>query len=74
VLVEGGSHLSAALLRDDLIDRIYWFRAPGIIGGDGLPVAAPFGIGHLDAMVKFTRDDVVMLGHDDLEIYSRRVG
>lgn len=74
VLVEGGSHLSAALLRDDLIDRIYWFRAAGIIGGDGLPVAAPFGVGHLDAMVKFARDDVVMLGPDHLEIYSRRVG
>ena len=74
VLVEGGSNLSAALLRDDLIDRIYWFRAPGVIGGDGLPVAAPFGVGHLDTMVKFARDEVMMLGPDHLEIYSRRVG
>lgn len=74
VLVEGGSHLSAALLRDDLIDRIYWFRASGIIGGDGLPVAAPFGVGHLSDMVRFARDDVLALGPDQLEIYSRRVG
>ena len=74
VLVEGGSHLSAALLRDDLVDGIYWFRAAGIMGGDGLPVAAPFGVGHLDEMVRFTSVEVMALGADQLEIYSRRVG
>jgi diaminohydroxyphosphoribosylaminopyrimidine deaminase/5-amino-6-(5-phosphoribosylamino)uracil reductase len=74
ILVEGGSRLSAALLRDDLVDRIYWFRAPGIIGGDGLPVAAPFGVSKLDAMARFVRDDASSLGIDLLETYSRRIG
>jgi diaminohydroxyphosphoribosylaminopyrimidine deaminase / 5-amino-6-(5-phosphoribosylamino)uracil reductase len=74
VLIEGGSRLSAALLRDDLIDRIYWFRAAGIVGGDGLPVAAPFGVERLDSMVRFARDELLALGPDVLEIYSRRNG
>lgn len=74
VLVEGGSHLSAALFRDDLVDRIYWFRAAGVIGGDGLPVAASFGVGHLNEMVRFTCAEVMALGPDQLEIYSRRTG
>jgi diaminohydroxyphosphoribosylaminopyrimidine deaminase/5-amino-6-(5-phosphoribosylamino)uracil reductase len=74
VLVEGGSRLSAALLRDDLIDRIYWFRAPGVMGGDGIPVASAFGVEKLDAMRRFVRDAVSAQGGDSLEIYSRRIG
>jgi diaminohydroxyphosphoribosylaminopyrimidine deaminase/5-amino-6-(5-phosphoribosylamino)uracil reductase len=74
VLVEGGGHLTAALLRDRLIDRIYWFRTATVMGGDGLPVAAPFGVDRLAAMALFSREGVVALGPDTLETYSRRDG
>lgn len=74
VLVEGGSHLTAALLRDRLIDRIYWFRAAGIMGGDGMPAAAPFGVDRLAAMARFDRDEIVAVGPDLLEIYTCRKG
>lgn len=74
LLVEGGGRLSAALLRENLIDRIYWFRAAGIVGGDGLPVVSPFGVEQLDKMVRFVRDEVLALGPDQLEIYSRHNG
>jgi diaminohydroxyphosphoribosylaminopyrimidine deaminase/5-amino-6-(5-phosphoribosylamino)uracil reductase len=74
VLVEGGGHLTAALLRDQLIDRIYWFRSAGIIGGDGMAVAAPFGVDRLSAMARFERDEIVAVGADQLEIYSCRKG
>ena len=70
ILVEGGGHLTAALLRDRLIDRIYWFRSAAIIGGDGMPAAAPFGVDRLSAMARFERDEVVAVGPDQLEIYS----
>ncbi|MHA1114171.1 MAG: bifunctional diaminohydroxyphosphoribosylaminopyrimidine deaminase/5-amino-6-(5-phosphoribosylamino)uracil reductase RibD, partial [Alphaproteobacteria bacterium] len=50
LLVEGGSHLAGGLLRAGLVDRIAWFRAPGIMGGDGIPAAAPFGIDRLADM------------------------
>jgi diaminohydroxyphosphoribosylaminopyrimidine deaminase/5-amino-6-(5-phosphoribosylamino)uracil reductase len=73
VLVEGGGHLTAALLRDRLVDRIYWFRAPGIIGGDGMPVAMPFGVDRLDDTVRFERVSVIALGVDALETYVARV-
>ena len=36
VLVEGGAALAASLLRRRLVDRLAWFQAPLIIGGDGL--------------------------------------
>ena len=36
LLVEAGAKLSTAFLHSGLVDRIYWFRAPLMIGNDGL--------------------------------------
>jgi diaminohydroxyphosphoribosylaminopyrimidine deaminase/5-amino-6-(5-phosphoribosylamino)uracil reductase len=36
VLVEAGAELSTAFLREGLVSQLYWFRAPLVIGGDGL--------------------------------------
>jgi diaminohydroxyphosphoribosylaminopyrimidine deaminase/5-amino-6-(5-phosphoribosylamino)uracil reductase len=55
VLVEGGAQLAAALLRDGLVDRIAWFHAPAVMGGDGWPAAQAFGISNLTAMPRFAR-------------------
>ena len=41
LLVEGGARLAAALLRARLVDRLVWFHAPRLIGGDGLAAVAP---------------------------------
>ncbi len=71
VLVEGGGHLAAALLRLDLVDRVAWFRAPRVIGGDGSPTVAPFGVDHLSETPRFVREAVSELGTDILETYRR---
>ncbi len=44
VLVEGGARLASALLRADLVDRLVWFHAPGVIGADGLPAVLEMGV------------------------------
>jgi diaminohydroxyphosphoribosylaminopyrimidine deaminase/5-amino-6-(5-phosphoribosylamino)uracil reductase len=72
VLVEGGSHLVSACFAAGIIDRIAWFRAPGVIGGDGIPVAQPFGVDHLREMRRFERVAVREVGEDVLETYRRR--
>jgi diaminohydroxyphosphoribosylaminopyrimidine deaminase/5-amino-6-(5-phosphoribosylamino)uracil reductase len=54
ILAEGGAKLAAALLRGKLVDRLAWFHAPGIIGGDGWPAAQAFGVAHLTDMPRFT--------------------
>jgi diaminohydroxyphosphoribosylaminopyrimidine deaminase / 5-amino-6-(5-phosphoribosylamino)uracil reductase len=69
LLVEGGGRLAAALLRLGLVDHIAWFRAPSLIGGDGIAAAAPFGIDEPGAAPRFVRDAVVELGDDRLETY-----
>jgi diaminohydroxyphosphoribosylaminopyrimidine deaminase/5-amino-6-(5-phosphoribosylamino)uracil reductase len=69
LLVEGGGRLAAGLLRAGLVDRLAWFRAPTLIGGDGIAAAAAFGIDAPDAAPRFVRTDVVELGDDRLETY-----
>jgi diaminohydroxyphosphoribosylaminopyrimidine deaminase/5-amino-6-(5-phosphoribosylamino)uracil reductase len=71
VLVEGGSRLAAALLRADLVDRIAWFHAPGVMGGDGLPAAQAFGVNELTDMPRFVRRAVRPVGDDMLTELSR---
>ena len=70
LLVEGGGKLAAALLSARLVDRLAWFRSPGIIGGDGMAVAAAFGVDRLADMAAFTRLSVMEAGDDLLETYA----
>ncbi len=72
LLVEGGGKLAAALLRARLVDRLAWFRSPGIIGGDGVAVAAAFGVDKLADLAAFTRVSVMEAGDDLLETYALR--
>lgn len=69
LLVEGGSAVAASLLQADLIDRLAWFRAPGIIGGDGLAAIAPLGIERLDDLMRFRLESSVSCDDDVLETY-----
>src|SRR5262249_32929335 len=72
VLVEGGASLAAALLRAGLVDPIAWFRAPRLIGGDGVPAIEAFGIDKLASTPRFERVAVEALGDDLLETLHRR--
>lgn len=71
VLVEGGANLAASLLDADLVDQVAWFRAPGIIGGDGIPAVAGFGLDRVDRMPRFVRRAVHRVGDDVLETLER---
>jgi len=71
VLIEGGSHLSATFLRAGLVDRVAWFRAPSLIGGDGLPAVQGFGVEALADAPGFVRTGLARLGADILESLDR---
>lgn len=71
VLVEGGAMLAAALLRADLVDRLAWFSAPRLVGGDGLAAVAAFGIDTLAAAPRFVRTSIEEIGQDMLESLRR---
>ena len=70
VLVEGGSGIAASLLRDGLADRLAWFHAPSVIGGDGIPAAHALPLPSLAAAPKFRRVSVRAVGADLLSEYE----
>jgi len=72
VLVEGGGRLVASLLAADYIDRAIVASAGAVIGGDGIPVVAPFGVSALAAAPRFVLDHVEPCGGDALAFWTRR--
>lgn len=71
ILAEGGAQLAATLLRADLVDRVAWFHAPAILGGDAWPAAEPFGAAALAEMPRFVRVGLRAVGADMLSEYVR---
>lgn len=72
ILVEGGARVLGALLRGGHIDRVLWFRAPRLIGGDGIAAAAALGVDMLFDTPLFERTGVMETGGDILETYLRK--
>ncbi|VBB68969.1 Diaminohydroxyphosphoribosylaminopyrimidine deaminase / 5-amino-6-(5- phosphoribosylamino)uracil reductase [invertebrate metagenome] len=71
LLVEGGGQLSSSLLHHGLVDRLIWFHAPKIVGSDGVPSIAPFGLERISACPLFTRVQTMTVGKDLMTLYER---
>ena len=71
ILVEGGARLAALLLGRDLVDRVYWFRSPGLLGGDALAAVAALGIDDPAHQIAFRRCGDRTVGADALDILDR---
>lgn len=69
LLVEGGGTLAAGLLRNGLVNQIEWFRAPIMIGSEGLPAIGPLCLGELEDAPKFKLVATERLGEDVLDTY-----
>jgi diaminohydroxyphosphoribosylaminopyrimidine deaminase/5-amino-6-(5-phosphoribosylamino)uracil reductase len=72
VLIEGGAGVAAAYLQAGFVDRIHWFRAPGIIGGDGLASISEIGLDSPEHMNRFERTTLFAAGADTVEIYRKK--
>jgi diaminohydroxyphosphoribosylaminopyrimidine deaminase/5-amino-6-(5-phosphoribosylamino)uracil reductase len=72
LLVEGGGRLAAALLRAELVDRLVWFHAPLLLGGDGIPAIAPLGLDTLPDMPRFERLAAEIVGEDGVTVFRAR--
>ncbi len=71
VLVEAGRELGSAFLKSGAVDRIYWFRAPALLGQNGLPVFDDLDVGRIGDRRRFVREAIEPAGEDVLEIYRR---
>ena len=70
VLIEGGGQVAASFLRAGLIDRIEWFRAPILLGGEGRPCVAALDLANLADAPTFRRLSAEPVGEDLWERYD----
>ncbi len=71
ILVEGGGQVAASLLRADLADRLYWFRAGAVLGGDARPGVGDLGLDRLADAGAWRLQSREPCGDDLLEIWQR---
>lgn len=69
LLAEAGGALASALLRDGLVDALAIFRAPLLIGGDGIPMTGPLGVAALDQHIGLKRTALRAVGDDVVETF-----
>lgn len=71
LLLEGGAQINAYMLKHNLVDKVYWFIAPKIIGGKNAPSpVAGHGIEYMNQAIKLNKveiksfaDDLCMVGY-----------
>jgi len=71
VFLEGGGQLAASFIKMGLVDTIEWFRAPILIGGDGLPAVAALGLTEMPDAPRWRTAATARIGDDTLETYVR---
>ncbi len=69
LLCEGGAKLNASLFRSSLVDRLLWFRAPFVIGEEGIPSVGALGLEELEQMPAMTPVLAGRAGQDIWEEY-----
>ena len=71
LFVEGGGQVAASFLRCGLVERLEWFRAPMVLGGEGRPCVGAMALQALADAPRFRRVSVEALGEDLWERYER---
>ncbi len=71
VLCEGGGQLAASLIAAEVVDRLEWFRAPIVLGGEGRPGVAALALSSLADAPRFNRVALRDVGPDIWESYER---
>ena len=71
LMVEGGGKVAASFLKAGLVNRIEWFRAPILIGGDGLAAIGPLQLPAISGATRWQAVATERIGDDVLESYVR---
>lgn len=70
VFAESGAKLNGSLWQSKLVDQLYWFRAPIVLGNEGTDALTAHISSAPSALPRLHREDTIPLGSDLLEIYS----
>lgn len=70
VLTEGGATLNGSLWQSGLVDTLFWFRAPIVLGDEGTPALKTTVTTAPSDLPRLRHDGAIPLGSDQLEIYT----
>ena len=70
-MVEGGAHVAASFVKDDLADAIWLYRSPVTIGPDGISPLDGLPLGAVTQSPHYRVRASEVLGRDTLTIYER---
>ncbi|MBX7146355.1 MAG: bifunctional diaminohydroxyphosphoribosylaminopyrimidine deaminase/5-amino-6-(5-phosphoribosylamino)uracil reductase RibD [Alphaproteobacteria bacterium] len=70
ILVEGGNKLNTNLVKQNLVDRIVWFRAHSIMGSDGLSALGSLPNVKLDQLPKLVFQSKLLIEDCSIEFYK----
>lgn len=71
LFIEGGGQVAGSFLRCGLVDRLEWFRAPILIGGEGRPGVGALALSALAEAPRLRRIEIREVGDDLWERYER---
>ena len=71
VMIEAGPRLAAAALRDGVVDELWWFHAPIVLGAEGVPAVGDLGVDVIPAAPHFVPLFRGPVGHDTLTVLRR---
>lgn len=72
VLIEGGPSVATAFLAADLVDILYWFAAPTLLGSDAMSAVQKLGLARVSDAPMFRAGTPQRIGGDTLTVFHRR--
>jgi diaminohydroxyphosphoribosylaminopyrimidine deaminase/5-amino-6-(5-phosphoribosylamino)uracil reductase len=71
VLAEGGAEVAASLVSGDLVDEVVIFRAPVVVGPDGVRALAGMALSAIERSPRYRLIETAMVGDDQMRRYVR---
>ena len=71
VLVEGGAEVASSLVGGDLVDEIVLFRAPVVVGPNGVRALAGYALSAIERSPRYRQIDAAIVGDDQMRRYLR---
>jgi diaminohydroxyphosphoribosylaminopyrimidine deaminase/5-amino-6-(5-phosphoribosylamino)uracil reductase len=73
ILAEGGSQLAGSLIAADLLDEVVLFRAPVVVGPDGVRAIAGSALSAIERSPRYRPIEQMRVGDDEMRRYVRAV-
>lgn len=71
LLVEGGSRIASSLFAADLVDEAILFRAPVVVGPDGVRALDGYALSAIERSPRYRQIDAAIVGDDQMRRYLR---